>query len=591
MKQDAIEQWRHRILAREVTSLPPIIERATSFLVGARNQSGSWGAFKNLPMDLHASCIGIQALLACHPKKFNHVIQDAILPLSSHIQSAHADFGVQEAADALSLLCNSAPGTGENEELKRALSLRLQALRRGFGWGAPEPSVSATAEVLLSLQDSSGMGAALVESALSNLLTFQRSEDGGWPIIPGGESALLPSALMLRVLSRMKGARYAKSRLACVNYFSTLLSEKGWKGLREPSTDLFVRSIILRSLACASEARYELVLPGVELVSDEVNHEGAWGTAKNGISSIEMTSLCLLALAAAGENKVTTSRVATEALNVAECAVTELAREKEQLAGDIEGRVRQEISNIIKEKDKLTAQVKQLEGEKRSQASEIVAAQKQISQMQTMIARLGSIRESMDLVPPNVGMFPTEAEFRWREFLLGLFLSPYTAAGLLLSVFVLLVQLWLPARFSWLATSSIYGAVVLMAAASIVLGASQSAIRLLRQQRYNLQRMAYRRAVREPDLYLITEQLASTLTEWAPSKREDFIFRLMRESLGVSPEQHEDYSDYLARRYSDNEIQRRNLRQAMILYLSLPLRGREEIATRLREFTSTAPRT
>ena len=73
------------------------------------------------------------------------------------------------------------------------------------------------------------------------------------------------------------------------------------------------------------------------------------------------------------------------------------------------------------------------------------------------------------------------------------------------------------------------------------------------------------------------------LREWAPSKREDFVFRLMRDVHSLEDgELVEGYPRYIATEYSDNETQDYNLRTLMGIFLRLPKSARIEILDGIR---------
>ena len=586
-EQNIVEQWKHRILSREITYLPELIERAVLFLDESRNERGAWSAFRQLPTDFHCSSLVIQALFLCDHKRFDHVIQDALLPLKSYIVQNHSEMGIQDVADALNLLSSTVRGADENGDCVEKLIVRLQTLRDGFGWGRPEPSISTTAEVFLALQ-TCGRIPDWFAPALATVVGFQHNEDGGWPISPEGRSAALSSALMLRVLTQARGERYARNKLACLGFFKRLLATGGWETLKGSSGDVFIASVTLRSLASVSEAPYELVLQGAEFLRREANSGGAWGVGKDGASSVELTSLCVAALAAAGENRFTTSRIATEALRVAGTAVAELAKEKEQLKQDIQGHVRDEIGNVIKERDRLNEQVKRLEVENRRQASDLSSAQKQVSQLQVTVSRLEVLRGDIDFSTSSLARIPF-MDSDSRDFALTFVSSSiYILAGGIFFVVVRQSLIWVHIPYFWL-RSLILGLAAMVVLSSVALTAYRTTMVLLRRQRRYLTRAAYIRSTAEPDAVLVFEGMASSLAEWPPSKRQDFIFRLMRESLNVDPKEWENYSSYIGKRYGDNEAQTRRLRQLVGLFMALPMRAREEVAIRLREMSWVRP--
>jgi hypothetical protein len=57
----------------------------------------------------------------------------------------------------------------------------------------------------------------------------------------------------------------------------------------------------------------------------------------------------------------------------------------------------------------------------------------------------------------------------------------------------------------------------------------------------------------------LVPELSDLLAEWLPSKREDFLFQLMRLGEKVSPEELADTSRYLSRKYGERESQDRRL--------------------------------
>lgn len=570
MEQSSIDHWQSRIRSREVSFLSPVAEKSAVFLVKyARNDEGTWGPYKQFPLELHASSLCVQALNACDTAQFRYAIENAIIVLTPQIGHSLQESSVQELTDALNLLSVIGTKSPEQEKLIVALSKKLRQAKNGFGWGYPEPSITVTSEALLSL----GLNSrdTELEQILRSLESFQSSEDGGWPITPGGESSLISSALLLLVLSRIGGRKRAKSRIACVNYLSKYLSDQGWLSFKEPSRDLYKASILLRAIASAREFPYDLVLKGVEFLSDEVNQDGGWGEKKDGISSVELTSLCLSALCAAGENKFASSKLAIAALEVASQSVAQLNKEKNQLAADIESQVKREIGHIIGERERLGKRVQLLEGEKQSLDENLTAAQEQLVSMQARLFRLESLE---DIFQYSVQRgYSSGIYVDWFAFILESLTSGglYVGAGISLVFFV--SRFFLVERIPWI-TVPFFVMGIASILAALLWSSYQAARRLLERQRYFF----------VPQRRLFEQEMELTMVGWPPSKREDFLFRLMRDQslLEGSDKDVAAYIDHMASRYSEDLEGKESLTRLINLFMLLPTTARYEMADRLR---------
>ena len=79
-----------------------------------------------------------------------------------------------------------------------------------------------------------------------------------------------------------------------------------------------------------------------------------WSDQKDGPPSIELTAIAILALCAGGENKVTSSRLAVAAFDVADASLAQLVHEREELAGNMQSFVRKEIDQVMIQRDRIT---------------------------------------------------------------------------------------------------------------------------------------------------------------------------------------------------------------------------------------------
>ena len=78
------------------------------------------------------------------------------------------------------------------------------------------------------------------------------------------------------------------------------------------------------------------------------------------------------------------------------------------------------------------------------------------------------------------------------------------------------------------------------------------------------------------------EELNSILRGWAPSKREDFVYRLMRDGRTIPPEAASDYARYVSEKYADNDFEDRQLRVLITSFVELPESARKDFADLLR---------
>jgi hypothetical protein len=60
MEPEIVEKWKARIVASEISILPPSVQSGAQYLLGARNDRETWGPYAGMPIDLVSSAAAME---------------------------------------------------------------------------------------------------------------------------------------------------------------------------------------------------------------------------------------------------------------------------------------------------------------------------------------------------------------------------------------------------------------------------------------------------------------------------------------------------------------------------------------------------
>ena len=541
-----LDDWHHIIVANEQTFISPIIKKAGEFLKSARNEEGDWGYYKDFPLDIHASSLAIEALRMSKSSKFKTPAEDAATRIKVITNKKFETLGVQQLVDSLNILSGSML---RDSELESKLIARLKDLRHNSGWGDPEPSISLSCEVILSLMKLRKTPQEVIKQWVDYLSQYQRS-DGGWGATPDSESAIIPTCQALRVFTHFSDKSTAKIQSAAMDFLRNFFQKKDWNELG----DTFTISITLRTLGEIEDFPFEIVQAGVDTLYKRVNSDGGWGAAKEETSNIEYTALSIIALSIAGENKFVPSKLAIATLEEAESKIKKLRNERNKLLKDIESHVQTEINNIIQERDNLLKKdslnridIQNLEGKLKEQESERKKGERLIER--EIYSRRNTIRKKPNYqlylkVVVLATTFGVGTYFLLRDY--PNFLLPIVGF-----VMVLSVSYYFFAKF---------------------------------RKKQILKEIMF-----DPERRSIVFELIEFMAEWPPSIREDFLFLLMKEGSTVPFQDTDAYVHNITRKVdrtlSLRPTQYNNLLNIMYRLMNLPPSARQYVIDEIQNKT------
>src|SRR5262249_42792411 len=128
------------------------------------------------------------------------------------------------------------------------------------------------------------------------LLTDEQNEDGGWSALVGRNvSAAVPSALAICALIAAEPEQQSSHFQSASRYLQGLLSS-GWQPLLAQLGSVQAVAEVLKAAAKLKNFPFELLQKGVHFIVAQANEDGAWAERKSDRSSVEVTSVCVLAL-------------------------------------------------------------------------------------------------------------------------------------------------------------------------------------------------------------------------------------------------------------------------------------------------------
>ena len=541
-----VEEWRHILERNEQTFVSQIVEKAAQYLRNNRNEEGEWGYYKGLPIDIHASSLAIEALQICKSPEFETSAEDAAVRIKSIISCDLDTLGVQQLVDLLNILSGTEP---RDSELELKVMARLKDLRHDAGWGDPEPSISLSCGVILAFMKLENPPQDVINQWVDYLTQCQRSDDGGWGATPDSKSAIIPTCQALRVLNRFSDKSLVNVKSASIEFLRNYFQIKGWDELG----DTFTISTVLRTLGEIEDFPFEVIQTGIDSLYERVNSDGGWGAVKGEPSNVEHTALSTIALSSAGENKFVPFRLVNATLETAESEIIKLRNERDRLSEDIDQRVKDEIQNIIKDRKKLQKEVN-------SYKEEVSSLESRVSEMRS---ELKAVKTKREFIVPEIKHAPAGSTYFFRKVNVSIITSLLIAIVVIMSAYFFIGTGWL-----------FVGVVVATITATL------SLIYTLQFRQFRSLRLYKLRF--GPEISRIVYELTHLLAEWPPSKREDFIFRLVREGENIPSDEFGDYAIYLSEKYGERESQVRQLQEIMYRFMSLPPSARLDVIDQVR---------
>jgi hypothetical protein len=362
-------------------------------------------------------------------------------------------------------------------------------------------------------------------------------------------------------------------------YLQGLLS-RGWKPLLSESGGVQIAAQVLRAAAALKSFPFDAVSQGIELILDQRNSDDAWGERKGGNSNVEATSACLVALCAAGANRLINSKFALSAISEAGLALQETRRELDQIRGDIRNQVTRGTGRIVAENDRLNARVIELEKEKKILVSKIEESEDTIlSFLEDASTRLDMTR-GRESLRRSLGPWDS-LRLTLRE------LSPYIALmvgtlGLLSALRALKPTLLkslgveLPKYTDYFVISLLilFALPALIRAVTTVFrGVSSLKIGGLEVKVGD---------IGASDRKLVQRRLTTYMLEWSAGTRESFLHMLSR-LPGLAPESRESAARSIARELALGGRQSEELSIILSLFSSLSEAEQKDVLYSLRE--------
>jgi hypothetical protein len=574
METELIEKWKARIVAREVFLLPPAVQSGAQFLLGARNDREAWGAYARMPLDLVSSAAAIEALEFCEQSDFEPTVLNSRIALRDYIRE-HAD--VLDLSGLTASLRILAPLDRSTElcELVESIVGKIREARAHSGWGSPVTAIPSTADVLLALLPYREIAGDLIDSTVK-FLHDEQNQDGGWPVAVGRPSAPVPSARAICALVVSQPEQESNDFQDASRYLQSVLT-RGWELLLSESGGVNTIAQVLRAAGSLKSFPFDMISPGIDLLLDQRNSDAAWGERKGGNSNVEATSACLIALCAAGANRLISSKVALSAITDAGIALQEVRNELDQMRGDIRNQVTRGTGRIVAENDRLNARVIELEKEKKILVSRVEETEREVSQLLENVSdkldiQRGHFQRSLIYAPGF-----TDIAVRFGQRILPLLVAAVAVPGLLEIWRLVVEKAGLPDRFITYAKYAAIGAFamiflgILFRLISAVRGDSSV---FMPGMEIALGNMG------ASDRKVILRGLSAYVEKWSPSMRESFFHQLSR--LPLDPDARELAARSIAREFAEGSESLEELRILLGLFASLPRSNQTAILYSLR---------
>lgn len=352
--------WSQLFATRQQIFAASEIRNAVKFLECARTPSKGWGLYPGLPSELHQTALAIKALRSLNDPNTQGLIADVATYYKNDKEKTLQQLSLTDLADLLIVVRSETSLDSDYvEKVLNAIKFQYNSLLTN-GQTIPLRDLGL---LILSVRDLWDHLKEFNSSWLIKLLNSQLP-DGSWPASDGNTGCVITTSMIVQVLSELE-IQDKEPLQRGLQFLIKFTKEKG----RQPSDyieDTFTTATVLSAISKIPDVPYHLLSDGVNNLLKLKNQDGCWGGGANEPSTVECTSLALLALIDAGENRFVPVRLAEAAFHDVLVGINKISNDLEQLKKDFDGKVQQQIGNVVQERDKLRAENKALKKELRN---------------------------------------------------------------------------------------------------------------------------------------------------------------------------------------------------------------------------------
>jgi Prenyltransferase and squalene oxidase repeat len=334
---------------------PPTIDEAFRYLRETRNPRQGWGLLRGLPTEIYPSALAVEALMGIGDSDAEILAEDVTAYFRRRVAGEVDRLGMDDLASLLVIL-HSEPGNDDEDRERIA-----ERLKQGVTTisGSRTPIRIARACWILRPLLRYGSLADTERYVWVDWLIARQEGDGGWPSISGERSSVVTTALALRTLSNGDRERSADQLARGRRYLRQIVEENGWSSL-SPAGDTYTVAVVLSALARDNDGNYGSVADGIARLRGAANADGGWGAGPGEPSNVEVTALAVEALVAAGNTSFVPLRLAETAVADLQEDVRAARAESEARSGDIQRAVDAQCGELLKERDALKAETREL---------------------------------------------------------------------------------------------------------------------------------------------------------------------------------------------------------------------------------------
>jgi hypothetical protein len=501
----SLPEWEDILRERRVRLPNQSLASGIQFLLDARAGDG-WGVLPGAEFDRYASALAMEALWSGEDRaQYGYQLENTALAMKRRYERQLRGLGTDALADVAVLFL---PIAADIDEIRTGIARRAAELIDAAVRQPPPGGARQIARLVLALQAGHY---PTEDETLSRARTFlldqQNQHLGGWSVSRDAQSAVAPTADVLRALGALGEEAEEARRQGRVWFVHAV------KAIAEDvnSSETFDLATSLRALASLDNADYELVLALEDELVRRQGVGGGWPTQPDRDAAVEPSALAVLALTEAGARDHVPFRLAETILAVAREQVAGISDERNRLQSDVSSQVQAQIDEVMADRKRLIGERESWRhtGEENARLREEVRY----------------LRRIADPVAYEDALFDKQLSYRARTATLGVIAAIAIVAGA--------VAVWLPSRIGLAAI----GATVALLGSGLALYWQRD----LSVRRYGALRRATQRAREQWDEVAIGEidapigSLRSALiditSEWRPSAREELAYVLYEEFL------------------------------------------------------------
>ncbi|HYW73353.1 MAG TPA: hypothetical protein VE961_20190, partial [Pyrinomonadaceae bacterium] len=243
-----------------------------------------------------------------------------------------------------------------DEIYQQKLLKAFQAIYQKIEDSNDDLPVSDLSYALIVLSESPQPDSEIIKLWSQQLMKLQLVS-GSWPAAAGAEvGSLIATSMAVRALTHVTTEQALEICQRGVKYLHKCIdSDNGWQNLGS-GNDTYSQAVVLRSLAEVPTVNYGIIQAGIDTLLSRKNEDGSWGTGLGEPGNVEITSLSLLALVVAGENRFVPARLAKAALTEVQFQLTQATEERDKLSQDFARRIQDECGGVVTERNTLLKQ-------------------------------------------------------------------------------------------------------------------------------------------------------------------------------------------------------------------------------------------